>query len=86
MADMTTKHFTLIQDAINEGCWDALNDICRDIEGYNPVTTSRAQLVRVLQQRLGDSFGSRLAYTHDKFESQKFKQGLNLVPSRKGSK
>lgn len=84
MADMTQKHFTLIADAINQGCWDAVHDICKGIEGHNPLTTSRANIVRALQQRLGDSFAEKLAYTHDKFDARAFKQKLNLVGKSNG--
>ena len=79
MADMSMKHFTLIQDAINQGCWDAINRICLGVDGIHaPVTTSRSALERIFALSLGNSFAARLAYTHDKFDADGFKRHLSL--------
>jgi hypothetical protein len=75
---MTQKDFILIQDAINEGCRDAINDICEGKEGYAPVTTSMAKIATRLEHRLGHAFAQKLLYTNDKFDSAEFKKKLNL--------
>lgn len=66
MADMTAKHHKLIQDAIEEGVKNFIGRLPVDLE------SRRFVLERVLRSTMADAFASRLMYTHDKFDANKF--------------
>jgi hypothetical protein len=76
MADMTQKHFTLIQDAINEAVRNITQKVVLE-DGHVNGGILRGCFQRTLIDELGNAFGSRLRYTHDKFDSPQFCRGLH---------
>lgn len=77
---MTKAQFTLIEDAVNEGIEKYLEFI--DERGFWSKTESpsRATLERMLRKYLADAFASRLRYTNDNFDSNKFRRAITKIP------
>lgn len=75
MADMTQKHYKLIEDAINEGIATAMYRLVDNANNIAP-NLRGPMLKRTLATCLGEAFASRLAYTHDKFDGELFKRHI----------
>jgi len=76
MADMTARHHKLIEDAINEGVANAVKRICGNLGPNEFCSRTPTYITSVMRIELAQSFASRLAYTHDKFEAEQFKRHI----------
>jgi hypothetical protein len=72
MADMTTKHYKLIADAIGEGVKEVMNSTVV-LEKYPLGNPQRNFLARTMVNEFVHSFSQVLTYTNDKFEKEAFR-------------